>query len=60
MSQSRLSLMNTSLGGRNVIYESAKFNSRRQQDGETVDQFVTALHTLAENCSYGQLCEEMI
>ena len=46
--------------GRNVIYERAKFNSRRQQDGETVDQFVTALHTLAENCSYGQLHEEMI
>ena len=46
--------------GRNVIYERAKFNSRQQQDGETVDQFVTALHTLAENCSYGQLREEMI
>ena len=46
--------------GRNVIYKRAKFNSRRQQDGETVDQFVTALHTLAENHSYGSLQEEMI
>ena len=46
--------------GRNVIHERAKFNIRRQQDGETVDQFVTALHTLAENCSYGPLREEMI
>jgi len=46
--------------GRNVIYECTKFNSHRQQDGETVDQFVIALHTLAENCSYGQLREEMI
>ena len=43
-----------------MIYERAKFNSHRQQDGETVDQFVTALHTLAENCSYRQLREEMI
>jgi len=41
--------------GRNVIYELAKFNSCRQQDGETVNQFVIALYTLAENCSYGAL-----
>ena len=32
----------------NVIYERAKFNRRCQHEGETVDQFVTALHTLAE------------
>ena len=46
--------------GRNVIYKCAKFNSCRQQKGGTVDQFVTALHTLVENCSYGKLCEEMV
>ena len=44
----------------NVIYERAKFNRRCQHEGETVDQFVTALHTLAEHCSYGPLKEEMI
>ena len=33
--------------GINVIYERAKFNQRSQQEGETVDQFVTALHQLA-------------
>ena len=44
----------------NVIYERAKFNGRCQQEGETVDQFVTALHTLAEYCAYGALKEEMI
>ena len=44
----------------NVIYERAKFNRRCQQDDETVDQFVTALHTLAEHCSYGALKDEMI
>ena len=44
----------------NVIYERAKFNRRCQQEGETVNQFVTALHTLAEHCAYGALKEEMI
>ena len=44
----------------NVIYERAKFNRRCQQEDETVDQFVTALHTLAEHCSYGALKDEMI
>ena len=44
----------------NVIYERAKFNRRTQQEGETVDQFVTALHKSAEYCSYGGLREEMI
>ena len=46
--------------GINVIYERAKFNRRTQQEGETVDQFVTALHKSAEYCSYGGLREEMI
>ena len=46
--------------GINVIYERAKFNQRSQQEGETVDQFVTALHQLVEYCSYGNLREEMI
>ena len=31
---------------RNVIFERAKFNSRRQQKGETVDDFITDLHLL--------------
>ena len=44
----------------NVIYERAKFNGQYQQEGETVNQFVTALHTLAKHCAYGALKEEMI
>ena len=28
---------------RNVIFERAKFNQRRQEDGETVDAFITDL-----------------
>ena len=45
---------------RNVIFERAKFNRRRQEDGETVDTFITALHSLTEYCDYGTLKDEMI
>jgi len=45
---------------RNTIYERARFNSRKQQEGEPVDAFITALYTLAEHCEYGALCDEMI
>ena len=44
----------------NVIYERAMFNRRRQEEGETVNAFITALHTQAEKCAYGVLKEEMI
>ena len=44
---------------RNVIYERARFNQRKQQEGENVD-FVTSLHTLADSCSYGALHDKMI
>lgn len=45
---------------RNVIFERAKFNMRRQQDGEPVDAFIMALYGLAKNCGYGDLHNEMI
>lgn len=35
---------------KNVIYERAKFTKRAQQSAETVDSFITATYTLAENC----------
>ena len=35
---------------RNVIYERARFNNRRQEQGESVDTFITALYSLAEHC----------
>ena len=44
----------------NVIFERAKFNSRRQQKGETADDFITYLHCLAESCASGDLHTEMI
>ena len=43
-----------------VIYERAKFNMRKQREGESVDSFVTALYALAEHCNYGVLHDELI
>ena len=45
---------------KNVIYERARFNRRNQQSGETSEQYIMALYSLAENCEYGDLKEEMI
>lgn len=45
---------------RNIIFERALFNTRIQQDGESVEDFVTALHALADTCNYGVLREELI
>ena len=44
----------------NVICERAKFNLRKQEVGESVDDFLTSLHTLVETCNYGNLRDEMI
>ena len=35
---------------RNVIFERAKFNLRSQQEGDSVDNFITDLYCLAEHC----------
>ena len=45
---------------RNVIFERAKFNSRKQEAGESVNSFITDLHCLARYCNYGDLHDEMI
>ncbi|UYV76496.1 K02A2.6-like [Cordylochernes scorpioides] len=45
---------------RNIIYERARFNQRCQQEGEKVNEFITALHSLAEHCIFGMLHDELI
>ena len=45
---------------RNVIFERAKFNQRQQEQGETVDSFITSLHCWSEHCGYGQLHDEIV
>ena len=45
---------------RNVIFEQAKFNQRKQEVGESTDAFVMDLYSLAEHCDYRDLREELI
>lgn len=45
---------------RNMIYEWAKFNLRHQEEGESVDSFITAFYALVEHYEYGTLHDEMI
>ena len=40
---------------RNVIFERAKFNRRKQEPGEPVNAFISDLYCLSEHCEYGAL-----
>jgi hypothetical protein len=37
---------------RNVIHDRSMFNSRQQQDGESIEEFVRALNILVKHCEY--------
>ena len=45
---------------KNVIFERAQFNLRKQKPGETALSFITAIHKLAEICEYDALWEDLI
>eukprot|EP00731_Ephydatia_muelleri_P004849 Em0002g1025a len=45
---------------KNVIFERARFNQRAQTDGETAEEYITALHNLVQDCEYGELKDEML
>ena len=40
---------------RNVMFERAKFNLGSQQDGDSVDNFITDFYCLDEHCEFGTL-----
>ena len=44
----------------NVVFERAKFNLCKQEEGETVDTSITSLYQLSEHCAYGNLRDELI
>ena len=44
----------------NVTVERYRFNTRSQQEGESIDQYVTALKLMTRNCAFGTLEEELI
>jgi len=45
---------------KNLVYERASFNLAHQLAEEPVEQFITRLHQLAENCEFGDFKSEMI
>jgi len=45
---------------RNVVYERYVFNSCEQNQGESVDSYVTRLRKLASSCEFGTLTDELI
>ncbi|XP_037505600.1 uncharacterized protein LOC119381890 [Rhipicephalus sanguineus] len=45
---------------KNIVYESANFHRRKQEPGESADNFVTALHELADRCEFARFRERMI
>ena len=45
---------------RNIIYECAKFNQQRQEEGEPVATFITALYKLSKHCGYDELHNDHI
>ena len=45
---------------KNVIFERARFNQRSQGESETAEQFITSLYSLAEDCEFGVLKEQLI
>ena len=45
---------------RNLIFERTRFNWCSQSEGESVDQFITCLYSLPENCNFETMKEEMI
>ena len=45
---------------KNTIYERARFNRRNQREGESIEQYLTALYELIENCDYGDMKDELL
>ena len=42
-----------------MILEFARFNRRAQDDDDDIEQFITSLYSLSEDCQYAEL-KEMI
>ena len=45
---------------KNLTYERYVFNTRKQNDTENIDDYVTSLKLLASNCEYGAIEESLI
>ena len=45
---------------KNVIFERAHFNKRKQEKGESIELFITDVNQLAESCEFGTMNNELI
>ena len=45
---------------RNIAYERHNFNTRNQEEGEAIDNYVTVLRTLAATCEFSTLEDSLI
>ena len=45
---------------KNVIFERAQFNRRKQAPSETANDFITVLFKLTETCEYSKLCDQLM
>jgi hypothetical protein len=48
------------VGAIDVIYERFQFQQRRQREGETAEQYITALRALARSCEFGTTLDESV
>ena len=46
--------------GRNVIFERARFNRRNQLEGKSLEQYISELYCLVDNCNCGNLKYKML
>ena len=44
---------------RNIIHDRSMFNSRKQQEGESIEEFVRALNISVKHCNYADLDEQV-
>ena len=45
---------------KNTVFERYRFWEYKQQEGETIDQFITELKTRAKSCEFGDRHDSMI
>ncbi|UYV83953.1 K02A2.6-like [Cordylochernes scorpioides] len=58
--QTKEDIMTGTTAGLKPLRKRARFNQRCQQEGEKVNEFITALHSLAEHCNFEMLHDELI
>ena len=45
---------------KNIIFERACFNQRKQEPGESAELYITIIHQMADKCEYGNMKDELI